>query len=108
MRIFLTTLFLLGALVTLAIAGGDEYDGLMPAVEVTAARHQSEAPAYVGSMDGVEVTAPRYEFEDEAWSGLMPEVEVTAKRPGSGPLARTVNRETNPKRSSNTFSIMIH
>ena len=82
MKIFLAILLLLG--VSVAQVGYDqdnnEYEGLMPVVEVVAQRND-EVGAYVGSMPEVTVTAPRYEYEDEAWSGLMPEVVVIAVRP---------------------------
>ena len=80
MRIYLAILLLLSVSVGQALSDKDEYDGLMPAVEVVASRCNFEGPAYVGSLPAVDVTAPRYEFEDEAWSGLMPETDVTAVR----------------------------
>ncbi|MDH4211102.1 MAG: hypothetical protein OEV79_06600 [candidate division WOR-3 bacterium] len=80
MRIYLAILLLLSVSVGQALSDKDEYDGLMPAVEVVASRCNFEGPAYVGSLPAVDVTAPRYEFEDDAWSGLMPETIVTAVR----------------------------
>jgi hypothetical protein len=80
MRIYLAILLLLSVSVGQALSDKDEYDGLMPAVEVVASRYDYEVPAHVGSLPAVDVTAPRYEFEDDAWSGLMPETVVTAVR----------------------------
>lgn len=71
MRFLILTLSMLAVAVTVVWTGRDEYDGRLPAVDVT---------------------APRYEFEDEAWSGLMPAVEVVGVRSASGQLARTVER----------------
>lgn len=80
-KIFLTILLLLSVSVTQILPDRNEYEGLMPAVEVIAQRYSEDVSAYVGSMSEVTVTALRYEHEDEAWSGLMPEVVVTAVRP---------------------------
>jgi len=87
MKISLAILLFLSVSVGQALPGVDQYDGLMPAVEVTAIRCEYEVPAHVGSLPGVDVTAPRYELEDEAWSGLMPETVVTAVRGASEDIA---------------------
>lgn len=73
MRFLIIVLSILVVAVTAFWTGGREYDGLLPAVDVT---------------------APRYEHQDDAWSGLMPGVEVTAARLGTGSLARTTERVT--------------
>ncbi len=87
MRIFSMILLTLCVTMVSAVSVEAGYDGLMPVVEVTAARCPCEVRAYVGSVPGVEVTAWRYEFEDDAWSGLMPETVVTAVRPTAANIA---------------------
>jgi hypothetical protein len=95
MKIFLTILLLLSVSVAQILPDRNEYEGLMPAVEVTAQRCDEDVPGYIGSMPEMTVTALRYEHEDEAWSGLMPEVVVTAVRPSFEILAYSDNKENN-------------
>ena len=106
-RMFSIILVVVSVPMTAAVSAGPGYDGLMPAVEVTAARCPYEVRAYVGSVPGVEVTARRYEFEDDAWSGLMPGVEVTGKC-AAGALARGSEADAGKMRVVDPFHTVVH